>query len=87
MLWDRRLTESAVIWAAILVLIPAAISVYFLSRCGAWLVDGSRRCRHRRKGIGMRCGSHHGFNWYDVIGGGSFVLALAMLVAVLVLNQ
>ena len=88
-LWDRRMTNGALIWAAALALIPAAISSYYLSWCGARLADGSRRCRHRRKGFGQRCGSptHSGLNLYDVVGGAAFLLAAAVVAAVLLLNQ
>lgn len=86
-LWDRRMTNGALIWAAVLALIPFAISSYYLSWCGAWLVDGSRRCRHRRKGFGRRCGSHGGFNLYDLVGGAAFLVAAAVVAEVLFLNR
>ena len=56
--WDGEVTLRAVIIAISFVGVPFAIGWWLLRECGAWINDGTRRCRRIRQGFLRRCFDH-----------------------------
>ncbi|MBE5507663.1 hypothetical protein E3G54_004998 [Mycobacteroides abscessus] len=54
--------------------LPFLIAAELLRTCGAWINDGTRRCRRPRQGFLRRCGDHQGqiATGYDLSGALAF---------------
>lgn len=51
LLWDGTFTLWGVTLGFLLLVLPFLIGALVLSKCGAWLNDGSRRCEQPRSGF------------------------------------
>lgn len=80
--WDGTFTLWRAIFGLLLLGLPFAIGALVLSKCGAWLNDGSRRCKQPRSGFLRRCFDHRSqvVTWYDVWGGLSIAIGVLNVV-------
>lgn len=84
--WDGTFTLWRAIFGLLLLGLPFAIGALVLSKCGAWLNDGSRRCKQPRSGFLRRCFDHRSqvVTWYDVWGGLSIAIGVLNVVLLIV---
>lgn len=83
--WDGVLTAQVIIVGGLLMLLPFFIGLELLSKCHAWINDGTRRCENPRKGFMRRC-SHHrsqALTLYDAAGGLSMLIGCLNVLAFL----
>lgn len=80
--WDGTFTLWRAIFGLLLLGLPFAIGALVLSKCGAWLNDGSRRCKQPRSGFLRRCFDHRSqtVTGYDVWGGLSIAIGVLNVV-------
>lgn len=80
--WDGTYTLWGVTLGFLLLVLPFAIGGLVLSKCGAWLNDGSRRCEQPRSGFLRRCFDHRSqaVTWYDFWGGLSIAIGVLNVV-------
>ena len=76
--WDGTLTVGVILAGVVLVAVPFLIGGELLSKCRAWINDGSRRCEQPRHGFLRRCADHRSqaLTLYDVAGGLSILLGV-----------
>ena len=82
--WDGTWTVWTIV-IGLLVLLPFLIGWDLLSKCRAWLNDGTRRCEQPRKGFLHRCFDHRSqaLTVYDAAGGLSLAVGCFNAVAAL----
>lgn len=83
--WDGRVTLWGIVVGILLLAAPFLIGGELLSRCRAWINDGSRRCEQPRKGFLRRCSDHRSqaLTLYDVAGGLSILVGVANILALM----
>lgn len=77
--WDgTTLTAWRIALGILLLAAPFAIGGELLSKCRAWINDGSRRCERPRHGLLRRCADHRSqaLTLYDVAGGLSILVGV-----------
>ena len=77
--WDgTTLTAWGIALGTLLLAAPFVIGGELLSKCRAWINDGSRRCEQPRHGFLRRCADHRSqaLTLYDVAGGLSILLGV-----------
>lgn len=88
-LWDGTYSPVGVVLGALLIALPFFVGLDLLSKCRAWLTDGTRRCEQPRKGFLHRCSDHQSqpLTIYDIAGALSILIGsvniLAWIVAAL----
>lgn len=82
LLWDGTFTLWGVTLGFLLLVLPFLIGALVLSKCGAWLNDGSRRCEQPRSGFLRRCFDHRSqsVTLYDFWGGLSIAFGVLNVV-------
>ncbi|WP_301122592.1 hypothetical protein [Mycolicibacterium fortuitum] len=80
--WDDTYTLWGITLGAVLLALPFVIGGMLLSKCSAWLNDGSRRCEQPRRGFLSRCADHKSrtVTPYDVAGGLSILIGVVNVV-------
>jgi hypothetical protein len=86
--WDGTDPRWGVALGTVLLLLPFVIGGMLLSKCHAWINDGTRRCKHRRKGFMRRCFHHRSqaLTLYDAAGGLSIAIGVLNVVLLMLVQ-
>lgn len=83
--WNGTVTLWGIVLGSLLLVAPFLIGAELLSKCRAWINDGSRRCEQRRKGLLRRCSDHRSqaLTSYDAAGGLSILIGAVNFLALM----
>lgn len=83
--WNGTVTLWGIVLGTLLLAGPFLIGAELLSKCRAWINDGSRRCEQPRQGFLRRCADHRAqaLTLYDVAGGLSILIGVVNVLALM----
>lgn len=83
--WNGTVTLWGIVLGTLLLAGPFLTGAELLSKCRAWINDGSRRCEQPRQGFLRRCADHRAqaLTLYDVAGGLSILIGVVNVLALM----